>query len=304
VLAGQVAEAREHLEQAIALYDPQQHRAHAFRYGRDPGSDCRLYAAFVLWWLGYPDQGLRHLQEALPLAQALSHPFSLATVLLEAALVHYMRREADAAQARAEAAIAVSTEQGFPLWLAFGTVLRGGALGMQGQGEEGITQLRQGLDALRANGAEYIRPYCLAMLSEAYDLSGQMEAGLAAVAEALAAVEATGERFWEAELHRLKGGLLSGIGTQVSAGEAGAVREPSRQIEAEACFRQALDIARRQGAKGYELRTAVSLGRLWQRQGKRDEARQLLAEVYDWFTEGFDTADLQEAKALLAQWSR
>ena len=187
--------------------------------------------------------------------------------------------EADATQAQAEAAIAISTEQGFPLWLAFGTVFRGWALAVQGQGEEGITQLRQGLDALRANGAEYLRPYCLAMLVEAYTLSGQTEAGLAAVAEALAAVEATGERFWAAELQRLKGELLSGIGTQVSEGEAGAVRDPSRQIEAEACFRQALDIARRQGAKGYELRTAVSLGRLWQRQGQRDEARQLLAEV-------------------------
>ncbi|MBI3330002.1 MAG: hypothetical protein HYZ81_25260 [Nitrospinae bacterium] len=289
---GQVAEAREHLEQAIALYDPQQHRAHAFRYGRDPGADCRAYAAWVLWWLGYPDQGQQRLQEVLPLAQALSHPFSLAMAMVESAIAHLMRREADATQARAEAAIAISAEQGFPLWLAFGPVLRGWALAVQGQDEEGIEQLRQGLAAWRAIGNEFIRPWILAMLAEAYALSGQTEAGLAAVAEALATVEATGERFWEAELHRLRGELL--LRHAVGAGF-----KPAPTEEAEACFQQALDIARRQGAKTYELRAAVSLSRLWQQQDKREAARQLLAEIYGWFTEGFDTTDLKEARALL-----
>jgi len=285
---GRVAEARGHLEQAIALYHPQQHRSHAVRYGRDPGVDCRGYAAIALWWLGYPEQGLAHLQEALPLAQALSHPFSLAMALVEAAVVHQLRRETEATLAQAEAAIAVSSEQGFPMWLAYGTVFRGWALAVQGQDDKGIAQIRQGLDALRAIGAEFLRPYCLAMLAEAYARSGQTEAGLAAVAEALAAVEATGERFWEAELHRLQGECL------LAQDGKGQTAE-----EAETCFRQALEIARRQGAKAYELRAALSLSRLWQRQGRREDARQLLEPIYGWFTEGFDTADLQAAKALI-----
>src|SRR5262249_45506310 len=161
----------------------------------------------------------------------------------------------------------------FPLWLAFGMPFRGWALARQGQADEGVAQIRQGLDALRAIGAEYLGPYFLGMLAEAYGLSGQTEAGLVAVAEALAAGEATGERFWEADLHRLRGELV-------------LQQTPTLLPEAETCFHQALDLARRQGAKGYELRAAMSLARLWQQQGQRTAAHQLLAEVYGWFTEG------------------
>ena len=164
--------------------------------------------------------------------------------------------------------------------------MRGWALAMQGQGAEGLTQLRQGLDAYRATGAEFQRPHFLSMLAEVHRSLGQPEAGLTALSEALALVETTGERYYEAELHRLKGELL----LQQAAPEVS---------HAETCFQQALDIARRQQAKSLELRAAMSLGRLWQQQGKRQEAQALLAGVYHWFTEGFDTADLQEAKALL-----
>ena len=149
-----------------------------------------------------------------------------------------------------------------------------------------MAQMHQGLAALRATGAEMLRPYYLALLAEAYAQVGQPEAGLTVLAEALAVVDNTGERRWEAELYRLKGELL-------------LARSAEQHAEAEACFHQALDIARRQQAKSLELRAAMSLSRLWQQQGKRAEARELLAPIYGWFTEGFDTADLREAKALL-----
>src|SRR5262249_19875725 len=183
--------------------------------------------------------------------------------------------------------ITVATAQQIALVLAVGPIMRGWALAMQGQGAEGLTQLRQGLDAYRATGTEFERPHFLSMLAEVHSIMGQPEAGLTALSEALALVEETGERYYEAELHRLKGELL----LQQAAPEVS---------HAETCFQQALAIARRQQAKSLELRAAMSLSRLWHQQGKRDAARALLAPIYGWFTEGFDTADLQEAKALLA----
>jgi predicted ATPase len=174
------------------------------------------------------------------------------------------------------------------LYLAFSTSLRGWALARQSQGAEGIGQIHQGLAAYRATGAALAQPWHLALLAEAYQHAGQTEAGLAALAEALTAVHNTGERVYEAELYRLQGECLL----------AGAA---AHGAEAETCFRQALAIARRQQAKSWELRAAMSLSRLWQQQGKRAEAHDLLAPIYGWFTEGFDTADLQEAKALLEE---
>src|SRR5262249_35713242 len=194
--------------------------------------------------------------------------------------------EEQATQERAEAGMALASEKGFPQYLAIGMVMRGWALTMQGQGEEGIAHLHQGLAAFRAAGAEISRSRDLGLLAEAYGKVGQTEAGLTALAEALAVVDKTGERYWEAELHRLKGELLLALSTD-------------KTTEAEACFHQALDIARRQEAKSLELRAATSLSRLWQQQGKRAASYDLLAPVYGWFTEGFDTADLQKAKALL-----
>jgi predicted ATPase len=229
------------------------------------------------------------------LAQELSHPFSLAFALNGATRLYLFRREWQAAQEQAEAAITLSTEQGFAYWLAAATFRRGGALAEQGQEEEGIAQMRQGLAALRATGAELWRPNYLSMLAEAYGKMGQAEEGLTVLVEALVAVNSSGERMWEAEIYRLKGELL------LKQKAKGKRQKAKMDAEAEACFRQSIDIARRQGAKSLELRAVMSLSRLWQGQGKKKEARKMLAEIYGWFTEGFDTADLKEARALLEE---
>jgi len=290
-LLGELAPARTHLEQGSALYDSQQHHSLAFSYGSlDPGVACFCHTAAVLWHLGYPEQALKRSHEALTLAQEVSHPFSLAQSYSYAARLHQFRREGQTVQERAEAVIALTTEQGFPYWLAWGTMLRGWALAQQGQGEEGISQIRQGLAAWRATGAEMYRPYVLALLAEMHGKVGQAEEGLSVVVEALAFVERTEERFYEAELHRLKGELTLQCNVQ---------SPESKAKEAEECFQKSIDIGRRQSAKSWELRAATSLARLWQQQGKKAEAGQMLAEIYGWFTEGFDTADLKDAKTLL-----
>jgi predicted ATPase len=262
--------------------------------------------AVALWHLGYPDQALQGVHEALTVAQELIHSFSLAWALEYGAIVHQYRREEYLTQEWAEAAITLCTEQGLPLWLAAGIYMRGWALAEQGQGEEGIAQIRQGLSAYQATGAEIARPYQLILLTEAHRKMGQIGKGLAALAEALAVVDKTEERLYEAELYRLKGELtlqefqVSGSTLQVASLQHPAPNTQA-EVEAEACFHKAIEIARQQHAKSLELRAVMSLSRLWQQQGKKDEARQMLAEIYGWFTEGFDTKDLQEAKALLAE---
>jgi predicted ATPase len=295
VLQGEVVAARAHLEQGIALYDPDKHNSRG--YVLDPGVSGLHVLAQVLLVLGYPDQALKRSHEALALARKLAHPFSLARTLTSTAGVHLMRGEYQAAQELNEAGIALASEQGFPDWMAWGTFWRGWALAEQGQGEEGITQMRCGITAYRAIGVELGEPFRLTQLARAYGNVGQVREGFALLAEALALVDKTGERIAESWLYQLKGELLL---KQVK----GQGPESGVQKEAEACFRQAIEIARRQSAKLSELKAAMSLARLWQQQGKKDEARQMLAEVYNWFTEGFDTKDLQEAKALLEGVSR
>jgi predicted ATPase len=283
---GEIALGHTHLTQGMALYNPQQHRAAAFLYGEDAGVMCHSSATLTLWLLGYPDQGRVQSHEALTLAQQSAHPFSLGRALSFAAVFHQLRREGHIAQEYAEASISVATEQGFPYWRARGAVLRGWALASQGQAQEGIEQIHQGLTALRATGAEVTRPHFLALLAEAYGTTAQPEAGLTALAEALTFTETTGGRWYEPELYRLRGALL-------------LQQNADNHLRVEACFHKALDIARSQEAKSLELRAATSLARLWQQQGKRQEAYDLLAPVYNWFTEGFDTLDLKDAKALL-----
>jgi class 3 adenylate cyclase/predicted ATPase len=283
---GATAAAHAHFTQGIALYDPQQHRAHAFRYGEDSGVICHIFAARALWCLGYPEQGLARSQEALTLAQQRAHPYSLSFALGAAAMFHQFRREERATQERSEAAMRLAQEQGFPHWRAQSAILRGWTLAHQGQARAGIEQTHQGLRAFRATGAELNQPYFLALLAEVHGTMGQPEAGLPVLAEALALVDTTGERWYESELHRLKGALLLEQNTDNYA-------------EVETCFQHAISIAQNQQAKSWELRAATSLAKLWQQQGKRTEAYDLLAPVYGWFTEGFDTADLIEAKALL-----
>jgi predicted ATPase len=301
---GEFAPARLYLEQAIMLYNPQQHRSLAFRFGEDIKVVCLAHTAIALWCLGYPAQALERIDESLTLGLELSHPHSLTFAHNFATAFHQLRLEVAAVQEQAEAGLMLAGEHGFPLWLAWGTMLRGWALAEQTQGEAGMAQMRAGLDAWRATGAELLRPYFLALLVEVCGKMGQVEEGLTLLAEALAVMHKSGEHLWEAELQRLQGELL--LQASVQGPKSGVfnphpIRRMPHAEEAEAAFRQALAMARRQQAKSWELRAALSLSRLWQRQGKRAEAHELLTEVYGWFTEGFDTADLQEARALLAQ---
>jgi predicted ATPase len=287
--SGELIAARQHLERTISLYDPQLHRAHATVYGQDPGVASRSHGASILWHLGYPDQARRMGQEALALGEASSHPFSLAFALCLIAMLHQSCGDGRRVEELAEAAIRLSTEQGFVIWLALATALLGWALANRGQSRAGIAHMRQGLADNKAININLHETYFLALLAEAYGQVGQPAPGLALLAEALALMDKSGLRHYEAELYRLKGELLRMQGEEPAAVEAN--------------FRRALDIARRQAVKSLELRAATSLGRLLQRQGKPDEARQVLAETYGWFTEGFDTADLKEAKALLEELS-
>ncbi len=288
-ILGEFAAARAHLEQGVTLYDPLRHRSLAFVYGQDPRVTCLSYAAQALWLLGYPDQALQRSQDALTLARELSHPFSLAHALFFAARVHHYRRDAQAAQELAEAQMALASEQGFAQPLAQAMILRGWALAEQGHEAEGLAEMRQGLMAYRSTGAQAGQSGYLVLLAEVCGKVGQIEEALSLLGEGLAVAQNTGQRVYEAEVYRLKGELLA-LSRESHAG-------------AETCFRQALEIARRQQAKALELRTAMSLSRLWRQQGQHLKACQLLAEIYGWFTEGFDTADLQEASALLEELS-
>ncbi len=315
---GELAAARRHLEQGITLYDPEKHhpdRADAFLYGQDPLVVCLSWASWALWYLGYPGQALESSRKALALAHELAHPFSLAFALQFAAVLHRLRREADVAQERAEAAIALASEQGFPYWAAGGMFVRGWALAERGEVEEGIAQMQQGIAAWRAAGAtQFGQPFIV--LAEVYGKNGRAQEGLSLLDEALTEVQNSKEHWWEAELHRVKGTLTlqskTSLGQVPDKSQASQDRSevPSTQhlapntqaeAEAEACFLKAIDLARRQSEKSLELRAVVGLSRLWQNQGQKAEARQLLAEVYDWFTEGLGTADLQEAKTLLEE---
>jgi class 3 adenylate cyclase/predicted ATPase len=287
---GVLPAARQHLEDAMARDTPGQRRAPAFRMGHDPGVGCRVHAALTLWVLGYPTQARARVDEALALAHGLAHPYSLAYAQCWAAFVSQVRRDVPAVHDQAEAAVALATEQGFPIWAAWGTSFRGWVQALQGQGEAGLAQVRQGVTAYRATGAALFVPYWCTVLADVCAHLGHTEDGLQALAEAHTLVERHEERCWEAEVHRLRGVLL--------------LRQPGTpQAEAETWLQRALDVARRQEAKSLELRAAMSLSRLWQQQDKRAEAHELLAPIYGWFTEGLDTADLQEAKALLGELS-
>jgi predicted ATPase len=280
---GDVVLARQHLEQGIALYDPQVHRSRSLN---DPGMSCLILTAFTLWLLGYPDQALVRIQEAFDLAEKLSSPFNMAYVLACAPLVHQGRGEPLDAQGRAADGRNLSKEQEFPHWLALSTTLEGWAMAAQGQGEEGRELMQQGLRAWRAMGAQQTVPYQLALLAEAYGRSGLADEGLRAVAEGLAIAEQNAEHYYLAELYRIQGELY-------------LVQSDANDAAAQASFDQAFRIARTQQAKSLELRAAMSTSRLWQRQGKQRQAHALLSDIYGRFSEGFETGDLQATKALL-----
>jgi predicted ATPase len=273
--------ARTHAEQLIAIYDPAHHHALAALYsGFDLGVGSRGGLAVNLWALGYPDQAVRRADDAIALARDLSHTSSTVLALNWAAMVHQHRRDAERTLQHAEAAMALAAEELGP-WLAWAMMLRGWAMSQQGEGEEGITQIRHGLAAWSAGGIACLVPYFLSLLSEAQAALMQADAALSTLAEALAITERTREGYAESELHRLRGELQA---------------DPD---EADASFQQALDIARRQHAKSYELRAVRSLRRLDRKRNKRTGSDRLLSEIYGWFTEGLDTIDLKEAALLL-----
>jgi predicted ATPase/class 3 adenylate cyclase len=282
----------EHLEQAIAIFDPSRHRPRALI----SGVACRSQAALTLWFLGQPNQALKKNEEALVLAQELSRPYSLAQASAFAAVLHQLVRDRQKARAQAETAIELSTEHEFPFWRAMGMIVRGWTLTDTTEAMRGIAEVRQGLAAFHDAGGEIMRPYFLALLAELYGKIKQPKEGLGALSDALAAIERSSERCWEAELYRLKG--------QLTLEEPDAQRVVAEnQKDAEMCLRRAVDIARHQSARSWELRAILGLSRLQQKQGNRAEARRGLSEIYCRFTEGFDTPDLQEVNALLAELS-
>jgi len=319
-LRGNGVAGRDHLERGIALYDPSRHRSHALLYGQDPGVYCHLVAAWDLCLLGYPDQALQRNHEARAIAEAVGHPLSLAASQAFFAVTHQCRREGAEVHMHAEAAMELAALHGFPFFRAFGIILKGWALAEQGHTAEGLAHMREGLTAYRATGAELLRVRFLALLAEQYGKGGQPENGLHVLAEARAVINSDGARDYDAELYRLKGELTLQKGTggwglgarakkKTRVHETGTVSQStstrplipgtSAEAQAEACFLKAIGIAGQQQTKLLELRTATSLARLWQQQGKRIKAHVLLSSIYTWFTEGFDTKDLQEAKALL-----
>jgi predicted ATPase len=285
---GSPAAAREHMELGMALYDSKRHGSHTGLYGQDPGVTCLAFGAVALWLLGYPDQAVGRSREAIALSRELGQPSSLALALYFGAVLQQYRRDGPRVQESAEAIMAVAKEHEFSFWFATGQTMQGWALVEQGKWARGMALLRRGVSKFAATGGTTHRTYHLAGLAEAMGRAGQIEEGLRVLAEALAQVHATSEGFHGAELYRLQGELL-------------LCREPGEVAcrEAETCFRRALALARQQQARSLELRAAMSLTRLYRKEGRPAEARPILAECYAWFTEGFETPDLKEAKALL-----
>jgi len=300
---GELSQAQAHLEKGLTLYDPQQHGPHALIYGQDPGIVCLSRMTWTLWCLGYPEQSLERKRQALVLASELAHPFSRAFALVSATILYHFRREAKATQEQAEATIRLCTEHGFDFFQAMGVCLLDWAQFIQGLEVDGIAKLRQGMTDWKATGAVLFMPYFLAMLAEMHRETGQTETALAMLTEALATVEKSGERFWEAEIYRLKGEFLLKDEGEKPVLSALEEQNVEREWSPEDYFHRAIDIARCQSGKSLELRATVSLCRLLQSQGKQEKARQRLAKIYNWFTEGHDTVDLKEAKALLEELS-
>nr|WP_315595755.1 adenylate/guanylate cyclase domain-containing protein [uncultured Cupriavidus sp.] len=278
--------ARDHMEQVLALQRPEPPQYdYMMGYGRDPAVHATSTLGWIVWYLGLPDLARSHCHEALVMARQRPDTVNLALCLIFAAEVHRRRREPQQVAEYAKAAIAVASEQGFPIYLAWGIVLQGWEIAIQGHSQEGIAQIHRGLADYAATGASLGRPNLLAMLAEACGNAGQPEAGLALLPEALAFAEDTGERIEESALHRLNGDLLLAL--------------PAREDAAEASFQKALAVARHQGARSLELQAALSLARLWRQQGKQDAAREILGPIHSSFTEGFDLADWQQGKAEL-----
>jgi predicted ATPase len=287
LLVGELQTAREHLQESFRLYDPERHGALAIRYGGiDPRVGCLAYLSWTLWLLGDVEQAISCADQAQALSRRLDNVYTLARSLYWDAILRQFVGDWQAVRANAEEAIAFATEQNIALVQAVGPIILGSTLVRRGQEVDGAIKIRQGIQAYRKTGAVCQVPHLMVPLAEAARALGQPEDGLDVLAEAMVNVESTGERYFEAELHRLQGEML-------------LAQSPSNHGPAEGAFKKALAVAGAQQAKSLELRAAMGLARLWHDQDKTTEARDLLSPVYGWFTEGFDTADLKEAKSLL-----
>jgi predicted ATPase len=282
--------ARYHSEKLIEYWDQEKDRSLGVLYGEHPAISILGFQSWIYWFLGYPDQALERSRRALENAYDLSHANSTGFALIFTGWHHKFRREPEVVLERTDKLIALAAEQSLPFWLALAIALKGWAKAAQGEVDEGIARMQEGLAAASATGAQVFVPGLLALLAEGYQKAGQYDKGLSLITEALSTVERAGERWHETELHWLKGTLLLAGSSQ-------------NEVEAEARFRQAIAVAQGQGAKSMELRSATSLARLWSKQGKRTEACDLLAPLYGWFTEGYNTPDLMDAKALLDELS-
>jgi predicted ATPase len=274
------------LQRAVALYDPAEHRALTFQYAQDIGVRALCYLSIALWHCGYPDQATSAARKALCYARDAAHAHTLAFALFFGALTAIFQRCATEVEERANASIALSNEHGFAHWLARCQVLQGWAMAQAGHGRVAVERIREGLSATAATGSGLWEPFLLGLLAEALSVAGEIDEGLAVVAQGLAAANVSGQFGANAELHRLRGELLRRL------------HNPDPR-ELESCFRKGIAVARKQGSRGFELRAAVNLARLLSDQGQRDEARNALAPVYAQFNEGFDLPDLKDAKAIL-----
>jgi DNA-binding SARP family transcriptional activator/predicted ATPase len=282
---GRLQQARSFLERGVALYDPAEHEYHAYRFGHDPVVTCLSYLSLTLWLLGYPEQTERQSQALKSLMQSMTHPSSLAYAHAHLALLACARRDPQAARDHAEAALRVGELHGLPMWSAMATALRGWALTQRGQAVEGLAQLEEGTRLFQAQGFRHFTAFFLGLQAQWHLERRRFKEAAAALSAARATVESQIDRYWEAEIERLHRELV-----RVRGGDAAS---------AEACFRQAMATAHQQDAQMLELRAAVSLAQLWQSQGKRQAAREMLAEVYGWFEEGLETHDLEAARAVL-----
>ena len=292
--SGDFSQAKAYFEKGIDLTDSRQQHS---PFAESPGVSCHFFSAIALWFLGYPDQALLRSNEAVTLAQELTHPLSLSAAHHFAGWLHLLRQESQATMEHAEAAMAIAADQGFVFFIAYDTMLKGWALAEQGDIKEGISQLHEGLIAFQATGTKVLVPQWMVVLAEQYGIMGQVETALSVLAEAQILSEKNdGEGYFIAEMLRLKGQLMI-------RGKKDKVQEGADYDEAVTYFLRAIKLAQQQDAKSLELRAAVSLSRIWQSQGKQSDAFELLSKIYGWFEEGFGTPDLIAAKVLLEELS-
>jgi len=286
-LTGDIVEGRAHYDQAIALYDPVEHRPQATRFGQDMGVAILTFRALALWLLGYPEAALSDATQAVKDAREIGQAATLLMALSFTCLTHVSCGNYEATNRQTEEAIALADEKAAPLWKALGITNQARVLALTGKASDAIQMFASGIAAYRT-GATIFMPLHLSHLAREYAEVGQFDDAWRCIREAVTAVETNRERWFEAEVHRI-------------SGEIAQLSPDPDAAKAEACFERALAVARQQQAKSWELRAAMSQARLWCDQGKRDDARNLLAPIYGWFTEGFDTRDLKEAKALLSE---